>query len=177
MSAKTKFVGMPPIFMRIINTFAVKIRHFAFPRPQSQFRTRSSLCVDSSHQACFYFVIILRQLSLLLEDGNAADICASAILLPTAESMPFNLFTMNTANIAARKYNERDQFPKGVRINATKSEQDASKIFMGGLSPELNKQALLEYLSQFGEIIDFIIKRDPTTLGDLDSCFLKIVLL
>lgn len=70
---------------------------------------------------------------------------------------------MNTANIAARKYNERDQFPKGVRINATKSELDASKIFMVGLSPELNKQALLEYLSQFGEIIDFIIKRDPTT--------------
>ncbi|XP_038173470.1 RNA-binding protein Musashi homolog Rbp6-like [Arvicola amphibius] len=70
---------------------------------------------------------------------------------------------MNTASLAARKYNERGQFPEGVRINATKSEQDASKIFVRGLSPELSKQALLEYLSQFGEIIDFIIKRDPNT--------------
>lgn len=70
---------------------------------------------------------------------------------------------MNTASLAARKYNERDQFPEGVRINATKSEQHASKILMGGLSPELSKQALLEYLSQFGEIIDFIIKGDTNT--------------
>lgn len=78
-------------------------------------------------------------------------------------STPFNLFTMNTASLDERRYNKRHQFCEGVRINATKSEQDASKIFMGGLSPELSKQALLEYLSQFGEIMDFIIKIDPNT--------------
>ncbi|XP_052027896.1 CUGBP Elav-like family member 1 [Apodemus sylvaticus] len=70
---------------------------------------------------------------------------------------------MNTASLAVRKYNERDQLREGFRIDATKNQQDASKMFIGGLSQELNKQVLLEYLSKFGEIIDFIIKIDPNT--------------
>ncbi|EGW11350.1 CUGBP Elav-like family member 3-B [Cricetulus griseus] len=70
---------------------------------------------------------------------------------------------MNTAGLSVRKYSERDQFHAGFRIDATKNEQDASKMFIGGLSPELNKQALLKYLSHFGEVIDFIIKIDPNT--------------
>ncbi|XP_031232051.1 CUGBP Elav-like family member 1 [Mastomys coucha] len=70
---------------------------------------------------------------------------------------------MNTASLAVRKYNERDQVREGFRIDATKNQQDASKMFIGGLSQELSKQVLLEYLSKFGEIIDFIIKIDPNT--------------
>ncbi|XP_021044278.1 RNA-binding protein Musashi homolog 2-like [Mus pahari] len=70
---------------------------------------------------------------------------------------------MNTASLAVRKYNERDQFREGFKIDATKNQQDASKMFIGGLSQELSKQVLLEYLSKFGEIIDFIIKINPHT--------------
>lgn len=70
---------------------------------------------------------------------------------------------MNTTSLAVRKYGERNQFREGFRIDATKNEQDDSKMFIGGLSPELNKQALLKYLSQFGEIIDFVIKIDQNT--------------
>ncbi|XP_005072641.1 CUGBP Elav-like family member 6 [Mesocricetus auratus] len=70
---------------------------------------------------------------------------------------------MNTASLAVRKYSKKDQFHEGFRIDATRNEQDAGKMFIGGLSPELKEQALLEYLSQFGEIVDFIIKVDPNT--------------
>uniref|UniRef100_A0A8C0W6A2 RRM domain-containing protein n=1 Tax=Castor canadensis TaxID=51338 RepID=A0A8C0W6A2_CASCN len=42
-------------------------------------------------------------------------------------------------------------------------QQDASKMFIGGISHAISKQALFEYLSQFGEIIDFMIKTDPNT--------------
>ncbi|XP_021009715.1 CUGBP Elav-like family member 3-B [Mus caroli] len=70
---------------------------------------------------------------------------------------------MNTVSLAVKKYNERNQFREGFKIDATKNQQDASKMFIGGLSQELSKQVLLEYLSKFGEIIDFIIKIDPHT--------------
>ncbi|KAL1765565.1 CUGBP Elav-like family member 3-B, partial [Sigmodon hispidus] len=115
------------------------------------------------HNACFCFVIILGQFPVFLDDGNAIAICASAIFSPTTKSPPSILSTMNTASLAVRKYNEREQFREGFRIDATKKEQDASKMFIGGLTSDLTKQTLLEYLSQFGEIIDFIIKIDPNT--------------
>ncbi|XP_050998549.1 CUGBP Elav-like family member 1-A [Acomys russatus] len=70
---------------------------------------------------------------------------------------------MNTSSLSLRKRNGRDKFPEGFRIDATKNEEDANKMFIGGLSEELNKQVLREYLSQFGEIIDFIIKIDKKT--------------
>lgn len=70
---------------------------------------------------------------------------------------------MNTASLAVEKDNETEQFREGFKIDATKNQQDASKMFIGGLSQEVNKQVVLEYLSKFGEIIDFIIKTDPNT--------------
>uniref|UniRef100_A0A8C3WT47 RRM domain-containing protein n=1 Tax=Catagonus wagneri TaxID=51154 RepID=A0A8C3WT47_9CETA len=46
---------------------------------------------------------------------------------------------------------------------ASKNQYDASKMFIGGISRNISKQALLEYLTQFGEVIDFIIKTYPDT--------------
>uniref|UniRef100_H0XXD5 RRM domain-containing protein n=1 Tax=Otolemur garnettii TaxID=30611 RepID=H0XXD5_OTOGA len=61
------------------------------------------------------------------------------------------------------KLNKMEGFPEGFRIEASKTQQDPCKMFVGGLSREVNKQVLLQYLSQFGEIIDFTIKIDPDT--------------
>ncbi|XP_045369775.2 uncharacterized protein LOC105065942 [Camelus bactrianus] len=61
------------------------------------------------------------------------------------------------------KINEIPQFPEGFRIEASKNQYDASKMFIGGISRSISKQALFEYLKQFGEILDFIIKIHPDT--------------
>ncbi|KAL6041511.1 hypothetical protein STEG23_029399 [Scotinomys teguina] len=124
---------------------------------------RKTRCSSYRCGACFCFVIILQQLLLLLDNGNAIAICATVVFFTNSQVTPSSLSTMNTTSLAMRKYRERNQFREGSRINATKNEEDDSKMFIGGLSPELNKQALLKYLSQFGEIIDFIIKIDPNT--------------
>ncbi|KAM9576888.1 heterogeneous nuclear ribonucleoprotein D-like [Trichechus inunguis] len=55
------------------------------------------------------------------------------------------------------------EFPEGFKIDATKSQHEAGKMFIGRLSCDTSKQVLLEYLSQFGEIIDFTIKTDPNS--------------
>ncbi|XP_045146518.1 heterogeneous nuclear ribonucleoprotein D-like [Echinops telfairi] len=55
------------------------------------------------------------------------------------------------------------QYPEGFAIEATKRLPDPNKVFIGGLSDDTSKQALLEYLSQFGEIMDFIIKINRNT--------------
>uniref|UniRef100_G3U1U2 RRM domain-containing protein n=1 Tax=Loxodonta africana TaxID=9785 RepID=G3U1U2_LOXAF len=60
------------------------------------------------------------------------------------------------------KVNEME-FPEGFKIEATKTQHDGCKMFIGGLSCDTSKQVLFEYLSQFGEIIDFIIKTDPNS--------------
>uniref|UniRef100_G1PYT7 RRM domain-containing protein n=1 Tax=Myotis lucifugus TaxID=59463 RepID=G1PYT7_MYOLU len=55
------------------------------------------------------------------------------------------------------------KFPEGFRIEASKTEHIAGKMFIGGLSRNTSKEALFEYLSQYGEIIDFTIKTHPET--------------
>ncbi|XP_046528810.1 heterogeneous nuclear ribonucleoprotein D-like [Equus quagga] len=61
------------------------------------------------------------------------------------------------------KLNQMDQYLEGFRIEATRNQQDGSKMFIGGLSGNVSKQGLLDYLSQFGEVVDFIIKIHPGT--------------
>uniref|UniRef100_A0A8C9A9F1 RRM domain-containing protein n=1 Tax=Prolemur simus TaxID=1328070 RepID=A0A8C9A9F1_PROSS len=56
-----------------------------------------------------------------------------------------------------------DQFAEGFRIEASRNQQDPSKLFIGGLSCDISKRDLFEYLSQFGKIIDFTIKINPYT--------------
>ncbi|XP_054937568.1 heterogeneous nuclear ribonucleoprotein D-like [Physeter macrocephalus] len=55
----------------------------------------------------------------------------------------------------------RQQFPEGLLIQVTKNLHDARKMFIGGIPCDTSKQTLLEYLTQFGEMIDFIIKTHP----------------
>lgn len=37
------------------------------------------------------------------------------------------------------------------------------KLFLGGLSPNSTEDSVRDFYSQFGEVIDVIIMRDPTT--------------
>ncbi|XP_048653285.1 heterogeneous nuclear ribonucleoprotein D-like [Marmota marmota marmota] len=69
---------------------------------------------------------------------------------------------MDAANFAVSKFDERE-LPEGFRIEASKTQQDACKVFISRLSRDTSKRVLIEYLSQFGEIIDFVIKTDPDT--------------
>uniref|UniRef100_A0A8D1LQQ1 RRM domain-containing protein n=1 Tax=Sus scrofa TaxID=9823 RepID=A0A8D1LQQ1_PIG len=70
---------------------------------------------------------------------------------------------MDAINFAMNRMDEPQQFPQGFLIKASKNQYDASKMFIGGISRNISKQALLEYLTQFGEILDFIIKTYPDT--------------
>ncbi|KAK1346691.1 hypothetical protein QTO34_000551 [Cnephaeus nilssonii] len=55
------------------------------------------------------------------------------------------------------------KLPEGFRIEASKTEHLPGKMFIGGLSRNTSKEALFDYLSQYGEIIDFTIKTHPET--------------
>uniref|UniRef100_A0A8C9CNH0 RRM domain-containing protein n=1 Tax=Phocoena sinus TaxID=42100 RepID=A0A8C9CNH0_PHOSS len=57
----------------------------------------------------------------------------------------------------------RHELPEGLLIKVTKNLYDARKMFIGGIPHDTSKQALLEYLAQFGEIIDFTIKTHPVS--------------
>ncbi|ELV11328.1 Heterogeneous nuclear ribonucleoprotein D-like protein [Tupaia chinensis] len=70
---------------------------------------------------------------------------------------------MDAISIALSRLSEVNRLPEGFRIEASKTQDDASKMFIGGLSRDTSKEMLIQYLSQFGEILDFTIKMDPDT--------------
>jgi RNA recognition motif-containing protein len=154
MSTKRKSIGRPAFYMTSINTVEGQIRRYPCPPPPSlKYEAVPALAL----------VIMPVSISSLLCNNFPSSLRTWPVFNQTVKSPPSSLSTMNTVSLAVKKYNERNQFREGFKIDATKNQQDASKMFIGGLSQEVNKQVVLEYLSKFGEIIDFIIKIDPNT--------------
>lgn len=74
-----------------------------------------------------------------------------------------SLSSVDANSFEISKMDNRHELPEGVLIKVTKNLYDARKMFIGGIPRDTSKQALLEYLAQFGEIMDFTIKTHPVS--------------